>query len=98
MYMTCHVLFYTAYIQLRAKKRPFSCFEVREIAEATRQIGNMELTEMVVALMGAKDAVPYNAFSELLLLWMEGRLNPDLLVSTVELRPRLSGIFNSSDG
>ena len=38
---------------------------MREIAEATRQIGNMELTEMVVALMGAKDAVPYNAFSEL---------------------------------
>ena len=37
---------------------------MREIAEATRQIGNMELTEMVVALMGAKDAVPYNAFSE----------------------------------
>ena len=38
--------------------------QVREIAEATRQIGNMELTEMVTALMGAKDAVPYNAFSE----------------------------------
>ena len=41
-----------------------SCNQVREIAEATRQIGNMELTEMVAALMGAKDAVPYNAFSE----------------------------------
>ena len=41
---------------------------MREIAEATRQIGNMELTEMVVALMGAKDAVPYNAFSELIIL------------------------------
>ena len=40
------------------------CNQVREIAEATRQIGNMELTEMVAALMGAKDAVPYNAFSE----------------------------------
>ena len=37
---------------------------MREIAEATRQIGNMELTEMVAALMGAKDAVPYNAFIE----------------------------------
>ena len=54
-----------AYIFSHLLKALFSCFKVREIAEATRQIGNMELTEMVVALMGAKDAVPYNAFSEL---------------------------------
>ncbi len=38
--------------------------QVREIAEAVRQIGSMDLTEMTTSVMGAKDAVPYNAFSE----------------------------------
>ena len=36
--------------------------QVREIAEAVRQIGKMELTDMTSSLMGAKDAAAYNAF------------------------------------
>jgi hypothetical protein len=37
---------------------------VREIAEAVRQIGSMELTEMTSAIIGPKNAVAYNAFSK----------------------------------
>jgi hypothetical protein len=38
--------------------------QVREIAEAVRQIGSMELTEMTSAIIGPKNAVAYNAFSK----------------------------------
>ena len=43
--------------------------QIREVCEAFKQIAGLEVAEAICKLVGRKDAIPYNAFSKLVIAW-----------------------------